>query len=85
MPAMKFVFDPAYDSYDPCGTFNGGVAHHLPLRYPDFCVDWQQVRDTIVAVIPISVFYKNPPDQRIVRFCFAKHDDTLREAGQRLK
>lgn len=37
-----------------------------------------------VAVIPVSVFYEKPPDQNIIRFCFAKHDDTLREAASRL-
>ena len=34
-----------------------------------------------VAVIPLSPFYQSPPDARIVRFCFAKQDDTLREAA----
>ena len=33
-----------------------------------------------IAVIPLSPFYETPPDTRIVRFCFAKQDDTLREA-----
>jgi methionine aminotransferase len=34
-----------------------------------------------VASIPISVFYQSPPsDQRIVRFCFAKQDETLASA-----
>jgi len=37
-----------------------------------------------VAVIPISAFYKEPPDARYIRFCFAKEADTLREAAQRL-
>lgn len=37
-----------------------------------------------VAAIPISVFYREPPRQRLVRFCFAKHDDTLHEAAERL-
>ena len=41
-------------------------------------------REHKVAVIPISVFYKQAPDQHVVRFCFAKHDDTLREAAGRL-
>ena len=41
-------------------------------------------REHKVAAIPVSVFYDQPPDQRVVRFCFAKHDDTLREAVQRL-
>ena len=41
-------------------------------------------REHKVAAIPISVFYEQSPDQRVVRFCFAKHDDTLREAADRL-
>ena len=35
-----------------------------------------------VAAIPVSVFYGDKPDQRIVRFCFAKEDDTLRQAAR---
>lgn len=38
-----------------------------------------------VAAIPISVFYEAPPKARVVRFCFAKEDDTLREAAARLR
>ncbi len=38
-----------------------------------------------VASIPISVFYENPPEQQILRFCFAKTDDVLLEAANRLK
>ena len=39
-------------------------------------------REKGVAVIPMSPFYQSPPDTRIVRFCFAKQDDTLREAAE---
>jgi methionine aminotransferase len=35
-------------------------------------------------VIPISQFYSSPPEQRIVRFCFAKNDATLEHAAARL-
>lgn len=41
-------------------------------------------REAKVAAIPISVFYKNPPGQRLVRFCFAKDDATLEQACERL-
>jgi methionine aminotransferase len=41
-------------------------------------------REHKVAAIPVSVFYKDAPDQKVVRFCFAKHDDTLHEAVKRL-
>ena len=38
-----------------------------------------------VAVIPVSVFYDTPTDRRVVRFCFAKKDETLRAALDRIK
>ena len=37
-----------------------------------------------VAAIPPSVFYKNGDDHKVLRFCFAKKDDTLEEAALRL-
>lgn len=41
------IFDPAYDTYEPSVTLNGGVTRHIALKYPGFAIDWQQVRDTI--------------------------------------
>jgi methionine aminotransferase len=38
-----------------------------------------------VAAIPISVFCDVAPHTRYVRFCFAKNDDTLIEACEKLK
>lgn len=36
-----------------------------------------------IVAIPISVFYQTPPqDLRLLRFCFAKKDETLQKAGQ---
>ena len=35
-----------------------------------------------VASIPTSVFNKNKLDQKVLRFCFAKTDETLIEAGK---
>jgi methionine aminotransferase len=38
-----------------------------------------------VAAIPVSVFYQQPPkDLRLVRFCFAKREETLRQAAEKL-
>lgn len=37
-----------------------------------------------VAAIPVSAFYAKPRESGIVRFCFAKKDDTLRAALARL-
>ena len=38
-----------------------------------------------VAAIPVSAFYSTPRQSGIVRFCFAKQDETLHNALQRLK
>jgi methionine transaminase len=37
-----------------------------------------------VTAIPLSAFYDQPVEHGVVRFCFAKNDDTLRLALQRL-
>lgn len=38
-----------------------------------------------VAVVPVSAFYHNGHDRKLIRFCFAKQDDTLRAAAERLQ
>ena len=38
-----------------------------------------------VAAIPLSPFYEVPPDEKIVRFCFAKTEATLERAAERLR
>jgi methionine aminotransferase len=42
-------------------------------------------REHGVASIPISVFYQSPPSgQRLIRLCFAKREETLRQAAEKL-
>jgi methionine transaminase len=61
------------------------------------CVDYSAVNDlgeeafcrwltteVGVAAIPLSAFYADERDQHIARLCFAKRDDTLRSALDRL-
>ena len=38
-----------------------------------------------VAVIPVSAFYHNGKDDKLIRFCFAKKDETLLEAVEKMK
>jgi len=38
-----------------------------------------------VAAIPVSAFYQSGKDDKVVRFCFAKKEETLREAVEKLK
>ncbi len=43
------VLDPCYDCYEPAINLQGAQAVHVPLRQPDFSVDWQRVRDAVTA------------------------------------
>jgi len=53
------------------------------LPEAEFC-QWL-TREIGVAAIPLSAFYEGGFEQRLARLCFAKRDETLREALQRLK
>lgn len=41
-------------------------------------------KDYGVATIPVSAFYKNGKENKVLRFCFAKKESTLQEAANRL-
>ena len=41
------VFEPAYDSYIPNIEINGAVPVLIPLVYPDYKIDWNEVRKKI--------------------------------------
>lgn len=45
----------------------------------------RMTRKLKVACIPISVFYSNKQDNKIIRFCFAKNDSELLEGLDRIK
>jgi methionine aminotransferase len=43
------------------------------------------VREHGVAVIPLSAFYHDRTDHKVIRFCFAKKEETLLAAAARLR
>lgn len=45
----------------------------------------EMVRKHKVACIPVSVFYKDRTDNRLLRFCFAKKQETLEKAAAVLR
>lgn len=70
----------------PCeGTYFQcvNIAPVTDLSEAAFC-QWL-TKEIGVAAIPLSAFYGNGFDQRVVRFCFAKQDDTLYRALERLQ
>ncbi|WP_421558476.1 pyridoxal phosphate-dependent aminotransferase [Pseudomonas canadensis] len=51
----------------------------------DVAMSLWMTREHGVATIPVSVFYQTPPQgQRLVRLCFAKREETLRQAAEKL-
>lgn len=43
------------------------------------------LREAGVAAIPLAPFYQTPPRLAVVRFCFAKRDETLKHGAERLR
>lgn len=73
----------------PCeGTYFVLADYGALTDEPDEQFAQRLVVEAGVASVPISVFYERterPVDQHIVRFCFAKKDETLDEAVRRLR
>ncbi len=70
---------PSEGSYFQCVD----ISQVSDLGEADFC-QWLTA-EIGVAAIPLSAFYGNGFDQRVVRFCFAKQDATLLAALERLR
>jgi len=74
----RFKLLPSEGSYFQCVD----ISEVSDLGEAEFC-KWL-TSEIGVAAIPLSAFYGNGFDQRVVRFCFAKKDETLNMALQRL-
>ena len=71
----KFSFTPSSGTYFQLLDFRG-ITKESDL---ELAKKW--TREQKLASIPVSAFYQNPnPDQRLLRFCFAKNNDTLQKS-----
>lgn len=52
---------------------------------PDLAMAEWLTKEHGLASIPVSVFYKDKTDHKLLRFCFAKGEETLSRAGNMLK
>ena len=69
----------------PCeGTYFQTVSYRDISDVPDLEFCKRLAIENGVAAIPISVFNANKADQKIIRFCFAKDDETLIQASEKL-
>ena len=78
LAATRFKLLPSQGTYFQCVD----ISEVSDLSEADFCT-WL-TREVGVAAIPLSAFYADGFDQRVVRFCFAKKDETLHKALDRL-
>lgn len=70
----------------PCsGTYFQLLDYSKISNKPDVEFAKKLTIEQKVASIPISVFYHNKKDEHILRFCFAKDDETLEQAAAILK
>ncbi len=70
----------------PCeGTYFVLADYSAISDLPEAEFAQKMIVDYGVAVIPVSVFYQQPFENRVVRFCFAKKNETLDEALRRLQ
>lgn len=74
----KFTFVPSKGSYFQ------NLCYSAISDEPDTNLAIRLTKEIGVASVPISVFYKNKKDEKILRFCFAKEDETLQKAGEKL-
>jgi methionine aminotransferase len=78
LASTRFELLPCEGTYFQCVRYDAISAHA-----EDAFARWL-VREIGVAAIPVSAFCRAPPATRVVRFCFAKKDETLARALERL-
>ena len=78
MQQTKFTLQPSYGSYFICGTYE--KLSNEPGK--DFAI--RLTKEAGVATIPVSAFYRDGKDDKVIRFCFSKKNETLEVAVEKL-
>ena len=79
----KFKLLPTPGTYFQCVDYSSLNIPQAKLNEADFC-KWL-TSEVGVAAIPVSAFYENSTESGVIRFCFAKQEETLTRALQRLQ
>ena len=82
LASTRFRLLPGEGTYFQCVDISGLSVPEKDLGEAEFC-KWLTT-EIGVAAIPLSAFYGDGFDQQVIRFCFAKKDETLKLALQRL-
>jgi methionine aminotransferase len=75
----KFKFTPSKGSYFQCLDYSSITRE----KDTDFAI--RLTKDYKIASIPVSAFYHEGTDNKILRFCFAKKKETLEAAAEKLR
>lgn len=78
MRQTKFIPIPSYGSYFQLYSY----ANISAEKENDFAI--RLTKEYGVTTIPNSAFYKNATDNKVLRFCFSKKEETLQAAAERL-
>lgn len=76
MSKSRFELFPARGSYFQLASFKN-ISDESDI---DFAA--RITKEFKVATIPVSAFFHDKKDEKIIRFCFAKKDDTLEKAAE---
>jgi methionine aminotransferase len=74
---------PSPGTYFQCVDYTALSTPESKLNEADFC-KWLTTK-VGVAAIPVSAFYEEPTESGVIRFCFAKQEQTLSLALERLQ
>jgi methionine transaminase len=70
----------------PCyGSYFQVLSYEGISKKPDIVMAEELTVQHKIASIPVSVFYKDRTDNKLLRFCFAKKEETLEKAGNILR
>ncbi len=64
------------------GTFFQNLAYDAVSDERDIDLAVRLTRERGIASIPVSVFYRQPPPHKVLRFCFAKSEETLARGAE---
>ena len=79
----KFKLLPTPGTYFQCVDYSSLNIPQAKLNEADFC-KWL-TSEIGVAAIPVSAFYDQATESGVIRFCFAKQEQTLTNALERLQ
>ena len=78
MSATPFKPLPSFGSYFQCYSY-AGLSHEGDK---DFAI--RLTKEYGVTTIPLSAFYQSAKDDKVIRFCFCKKEETLDKAVEKL-